>query len=304
MNPLKHALIEEFQRLKASGEESVFISDATITSLQESLQSARVSKSRVDEKPKETVVISVESSDRDLPKAQNKAPSPKTNLPETYAPLPSPPSFEIPDTDKESQLVWLKDKVLNCKTCLEHLSENGKIVFGEGSLDAEIFFCGEAPGADEELSGVPFVGSAGELLEKIIKAMGLERDAVYIANILKWRPEHNKPYGNRPPTTEEMSFCLPYVKAQIEIIQPKAVIALGNTAVNGFLGPDSKRRMGTSRGSWHQFEGTPLIITFHPAYLLRNDTLKTKRLIWEDMLQVMEKVDLPISEKQRAYFLK
>ncbi|MGB0744833.1 MAG: uracil-DNA glycosylase, partial [Opitutales bacterium] len=145
------------------------------------------------------------------------------------------------------------------------------------------------------------------LLTKIICAMGLKREDVYIANILKWRPEHNKPYGNRPPTIEEMNFCLPYVKAQIDIVQPKVIVALGNTAVTGLLGPDPNRRMGSVRGSWQEFEGTPLIITFHPSYLLRAESEANpnakKRLVWVDMLQVMEKVELPISDKQRGFFL-
>ena len=178
-----------------------------------------------------------------------------------------------------------------------------KIVFGTGSSQADIFFCGEAPDADEEREGEAFIGKPGQLLSKITSAMGLSSENVFTTNILKWRPEHNKPYGNRPPTLDEMRFCLPYLKAQIKIIQPKVIVALGNTTVSGLLGHDPARKMGSVRGTWGQFETIPVMITFHPSYLLRNGTLKTKRMVWEDMLQVMEKCSLKISDQQRGFFL-
>ena len=193
--------------------------------------------------------------------------------------------------------------MLACEVCKEHLSDDGKIVFGTGSAQADIFFCGEAPDADEEREGKAFIGKPGQLLTKITKAMGLSSENVYTTNILKWRPEHDKPYGNRPPTLDEMRFCLPYLKAQIKIIQPKVIVALGNTTVSGLLGHDPARKMGATRGTWDQFENIPLMISFHPAYLLRNGTLKTKRMVWEDMLQVMEKCSLEISNQQRGFFL-
>ena len=218
-------------------------------------------------------------------------------------PLPgTPPEVCPPEGDAATRLQWLRERVENCPVCNEHLSADGKVVFGEGAPEADILFCGEAPGADEEVSGRPFVGKAGQLLDKILKAMGLEREQVYIANILKWRPEHTQPYGNRPPTQEEMRFCLPYVRAQIDIIRPKVIVALGKTAVDGLLGHDPARRMGGIRGTWREFQSIPLMITFHPSYVLRNGTNATKRKIWEDMLAVMEAAGLPVSEKQRNFF--
>ena len=193
--------------------------------------------------------------------------------------------------------------MLACEVCKEHLSEDGKIVFGTGSSQADIFFCGEAPDADEEREGEAFIGKPGQLLTKITSAMGLSSKNVFTTNILKWRPEHNKPYGNRPPSLDEMRFCLPYLKAQIKIIQPKVIVALGNTTVSGLLGHDPARKMGSVRGTWDQFETIPVMITFHPSYLLRNGTLKTKRMVWEDMLKVMEKCSLEISDQQRGFFL-
>ena len=218
-------------------------------------------------------------------------------------PLPAPPKIELPEGDAVSQLAWLKDRVLACEVCKEHLIDDGKIVFGIGSPQADGVFCGEAPNADEAHAGEASAGKSGQLLTKIISAMGLSSENVFTTNIMKWRPEHNKPYGNRPPTLEEMRFCLPYLKAQIKIIQPRVIVALGNSTVSGLLGYDPTRKMSAVRGTWDQFENIPLMISFHPSYLVRNGTLKTKRMVWEDMLQVMEKCSLKISDQQRGFFL-
>jgi DNA polymerase len=209
----------------------------------------------------------------------------------------------LPTGSKMERYRWLRDQVLNCEECKKHVRSGKKIVFGTGSMDADIFFCGEAPGADEETIGEPFVGRAGQLLTKIISAMGLARENVYIANIMNWRPEMPTTTGNRPPTREEMNFCLPYLLAQIEIVQPKVIVALGATAAKGLLGDDNFGSMRDIRGKWSTFAHTPLMVTFHPSYLLRNNTNTTKRIVWEDMLSVMEKSGLPISEKQRKFFL-
>jgi uracil-DNA glycosylase family 4 len=172
-----------------------------------------------------------------------------------------------------------------------------------GSPEAEIFFCGEGPGADEEEQGEPFVGPAGQLLTKIIQAMGLTREKVYIGNIMKWRPEMPTEWGNREPTPAEVAFSLPFLRAQLAIVRPKVIVALGKTAVNGLLGPDPRRRMTAFRGHWQEFAGTPLMPTFHPSYLLRNQAMAVKRQVWEDMLAVMERVGMEVSEKQRGFFL-
>lgn len=217
--------------------------------------------------------------------------------------LPVNPRVILPEGSKLEQCEWLKNRVLGCEECKKHVRPGKKIVFGVGNVDADILFCGEAPGADEEIMGEPFVGRAGQLLTKIILAMGLSRSDVYIANIMNWRPEMPTAVGNRPPTQEEMEFCLPYLLAQIEIVQPKVIVALGATAVSGLLGHDSTRRMHDVRGKWATFANTPLMVTFHPSYLLRNNTNAAKRVVWEDMLEVMGKLHMPISEKQQNYFL-
>jgi DNA polymerase len=192
-------------------------------------------------------------------------------------------------------------RVRACTNCPNLVSSRTQTVFGVGNPDADLMFVGEAPGADEDEQGEPFVGRAGQLLTKIIKAMGYERGDVYIANILKCRPDMPRgSTGNRPPTLAEMETCKPYLLEQIAVIQPKVMVALGATAVEGLLGFRSSMR--DLRGRWHDVDGTPLMITYHPAYLLRNQAPSEKRKVWEDMLLVLEKLERPISEKQRNYF--
>ena len=214
----------------------------------------------------------------------------------------TPPPSLMAATSKADRLEEVRRRVAVCTLC-PHLAESRtQIVFGIGNPDAEIMFIGEAPGADEDARGEPFVGRAGQLLTKIIETMGFARGQVYIANVLKSRPDMppGTP-GNRPPTPEEMQNCLPFLIEQIKIVQPKVLVALGATAVEGLLG--TRGTMRELRGKWHSFEGTPLMITYHPSYLLRNQAPSEKRKVWEDMLQVLEKIERPISEKQRRYFL-
>ena len=197
----------------------------------------------------------------------------------------------------------LRERVLACVKC-PHLAVSRKnVVFGAGNINAQLMFVGEAPGVDEDEQGEPFVGAAGQLLTKIIQATGLQRGDVYIANILKCRPNTpDQSPGNRKPTPEEMQACIPYLHEQIDLIRPKVIVALGATGTEGLLGkPAYIRKL---RGNWQTYSGTPLMPTFHPAYLLRNQAASEKRKVWEDMLQVMEKLEISISEKQRNYFLK
>ena len=189
---------------------------------------------------------------------------------------------------------------MQCMKCANLAATRTNVVFGVGSIDAELMFVGEAPGADEDAAGEPFVGAAGQLLTKMIGAMGLTRDQVYIANILKCRPDMPRgSSGNRKPTPEEMQTCIPYLHAQIDLIQPKVLVGLGGTAMEGLLGKSGITKL---RGQWHTYRGIPLMPTYHPAYLLRNQSNAEKRRVWEDLLAVMEKLGLPISEKQRGYF--
>ncbi|MGI8891541.1 MAG: uracil-DNA glycosylase [Chthoniobacterales bacterium] len=214
-----------------------------------------------------------------------------------------PAPHESVGRDKVARLREMEALVAGCTKCPHLAHTRTQTVFGIGNPEAEVMFIGEAPGADEDRQGEPFVGRAGQMLTKIIVAMNLSRDDVYIANVLKCRP--NMPAGetgNRPPTPAEMATCLPYLTKQIGIIRPKVLIALGATAVEGLL--QVREPMGKMRGRWHTWGETPLMITYHPSYLLRNQKDNTeKRKVWEDMLLVLERLEHPISPKQRKYFL-
>jgi uracil-DNA glycosylase family 4 len=203
---------------------------------------------------------------------------------------------------KSDMLGLVRARVSVCLKCPHLASSRTQTVFGVGNPDADVMFIGEAPGADEDAQGEPFVGRAGQLLTRIIETMGFRRGDVYIANILKCRPDMPRgSTGNRAPTPVEMQTCRPYLMEQIDIIQPKVLVALGAAAVEGLLG--MRGTMRNLRGRWHSYNGTPLMITYHPAYLLRNQSPSEKRKVWEDMLLVLERLERPISEKQRGYFL-
>ena len=221
------------------------------------------------------------------------------------APAPAVSAARIPvpvGGPKADRLAAMREPVLACTLCPHLVRSRTQVVFGVGNPDAEIMFVGEAPGEDEDLEGEPFVGKAGQLLTKIIAAMGFAREEIYIANVLKCRPDMPPgESGNRKPRPVEMQTCLPYLRQQIEIIQPRAIVALGATAMEGLLGETAP--MARLRGRWHTFDTIPLMATYHPAYLLRNQSMSEKRKVWEDMLLVLERLEKTISEKQRGFFL-
>jgi len=208
----------------------------------------------------------------------------------------------VSSPEKAQAIAELRERAMQCVKCPHLASTRKNVVFGVGSIDADLMFVGEAPGADEDAQGEPFVGAAGQLLTKMINATGLSREKVYIANILKCRPDMPAgSSGNRKPTPEEMQTCIPYLHAQIDLIQPKVLVALGGTAMEGLLGKSGITKL---RGQWHAYRGIPLMPTYHPSYLLRNQSNAEKRKVWEDLMAVMEKIGLPISEKQRGFFLR
>jgi uracil-DNA glycosylase len=315
------AVVDELKRLKREGVASVAVSAAALTQLRDALarEAAAVAgggdAGAVSPRPiagqsasAESFLELVKSSPRS-PVATPVSPT-ATAAPKPSGKFPVAPKIELPVGTKREQWDWLRRRVLECPVCRSHTHGDNQVVFGVGNIDADIFFCGEAPGGEEEIQGEPFVGPAGQVLTKMIVAMGLKREDVYIGNILNWRPEMEgrasgktvHQTGNRPPTEEEMAYCLPYLRAQLAVVKPKVIVALGSTAAQGLLGFGSFKSLSSIRGRWLEYQGTPLMVTYHPSYLLRYADAKTKRMVWEDMLKVMEKVGLPISEKQRGYF--
>lgn len=216
----------------------------------------------------------------------------------------SKPSTPVIDDGRLPKLEALKKNILTCTRCPNLVSSRTQVVYGVGSPFAELMFVGEAPGEEEDLQGEPFVGRSGrEVLNKMIAAMEYTRDDLFIANVLKCRPDMPEgESGNRKPKPAEMATCLPWLREQIALIKPKVLVTLGATAIEGLLGESVTMR--DVRGKWLDYHGVPLMPTYHPAYILRNQTLAEKRKVWEDMLLVMEKLGRPISAKQRGYFLK
>jgi DNA polymerase len=180
----------------------------------------------------------------------------------------------------------LAEEVSVCQKCADLAATRTQTVFADGSSSAKLMFIGEAPGADEDRTGIPFVGRAGQLLtDMITKGMGMKRSEVYIANILKCRPP-----DNRDPTGEESSNCLPYLERQIEILRPEYICLLGRVAVQYLLG--TSLSMAKLRGKWHRYKGIATIATYHPAYLLRNPG--AKKDAWEDLQLLMHAMGLPV----------
>lgn len=179
-------------------------------------------------------------------------------------------------------LAAISDDIGDCQRCKLHQGRT-HIVFGVGNPNARLLFVGEGPGRDEDLQGEPFVGAAGQLLDRMIKAMGLTRPEVYIANIVKCRPP-----GNRNPEPDEVIACEGFLKAQIRAVQPETIVALGRVAAQTLLGETTP--VSRLRGHWREYQAVPLMPTFHPAYLLRNPA--DKRLVWEDLQAVMKRLAL------------
>jgi DNA polymerase len=220
------------------------------------------------------------------------------------APQSAPQLVEliIEGEDKPAKLESVKRQAANWAPAraLGTLCET--LVFATGNPDAKIMLIGEAPGYHEEREVQPFVGPAGQKLGEILHAMDLTREDIYISNLVKFRPATPKQTtNNRKPTSQEMAACLPLVMAEIEIIKPAVIIALGVTTAEGLL--NLQGAVGNMRGKWHEISGIPARVTYHPSYLLQSGSNEVKRALWEDMLAVMEKIGMPISERQRRFFL-
>ena len=191
-------------------------------------------------------------------------------------------------TKHPGSLEDLRSFIGDCKRCkLWH--GRTKLVFGEGSPDARLVFVGEGPGRDEDLAGKPFVGEAGRLLTRIINAMGLTREDVYICNVVKCRPPKN-----RDPEMDEIRACIPFLKRQIHLIRPDFICSLGRVAVQGLL--DHEFKITRERGKWHAFMDIPLMPTYHPAYLLRNPS--AKREVWQDIQDIMKHMKLEVKRDE------
>ena len=235
---------------------------------------------------KEQGLTHVPSSGKTFAKKSPPPPAPKPAAP-LYVPPPPPPKpapvarvpAKPPKGGKDT-LESIAAEIAACQACALAPTRL-HVVPGQGALKPDVMFVGEGPGADEDEQGLAFVGRAGQLLTKMINAMGYTREQVFIGNIVKCRPP-----GNRVPTPDEMAGCIPYLKRQIAVIQPKLIVCLGATAARGLV--NETLPIGKARGSWREFEGIPVMLTFHPAYLLRDP--RQKAPCWDDLKAVLARL--------------
>jgi len=234
-----------------------------------------------------TTLPSPDISDVEPEQREQMSPRTKAAMPGTLAGAPvGRPEFGIDDPVRALQMI--REDIGDCTRCVLHKQGRKQIVFGVGNPKADLMFIGEAPGADEDEQGEPFVGRAGQLLNNMIKAMGLQREQIYIANIIKCRPP-----GNRTPERDECETCSPFLMRQIEVIKPKAIVALGAVAAKTLLAINAP--MSELRGRWYDFRGTKLAVTYHPAFLLRDP--RQKKETWKDLQMVMKYLGLPMPAK-------
>jgi uracil-DNA glycosylase family 4 len=191
---------------------------------------------------------------------------------------------------KDDSLLRILEDIGDCTRCKLHKGRN-KIVFGDGNPKAKLVFVGEAPGADEDRQGIPFVGRAGKLLTQMIEAMGLKREDVYICNVVKCRPP-----DNRKPEDDEVSTCSPYLLRQLDVIEPRVLVCLGAVAAQTLLA--TNRGISQFRGEWMDWHGHKLMATYHPAYLLRNPAAKSE--VWKDLQKVMAELGLQLPKKAKS----
>ena len=219
------------------------------------------------------------------PKAAVAAPQEPVDAPLADPVKPAAGSV-LPLADRQSALQAMCHEVAGCTRCSLLAASRTQTVFGVGNPQARLCFVGEAPGADEDAQGIPFVGKAGQLLTKIIEACKLQREDVYILNVLKCRPPNN-----RPPEPDEISNCRGFLERQLAIIQPEFICCLGATAGKALL--NSSESIGQLRGRFHSYQGIPVLCTYHPSYLLRNPN--AKRDVWEDMKKLMREMGVELS---------
>jgi DNA polymerase len=235
--------------------------------------------------------------------ARPPAPTPVAPKPAAVTTTPviaDAPIFMLPAGTKAERMQALRQLADACVETKKHLTGSHRALLGHGSLDAKVVFVGEAPSLEEMEAGKAFAGASGELLQKILGAAAISPADYYLAPVMVWRPEPPTQYGKRPPTARELAFNLPYLRAQIDVVAPRIVVALGAQAFEALHGRTPS--ITQARGQWFDLSGVPLMPTYHPNYLLHNPSASAKRAVWEDFLLVMEKLGLPISEKQRGFF--
>ena len=288
-------LLEELKRQKAAGVRRVSITADSLTALKALAGTPAAQAAPTPAKPS---AAPAPASIR--PAVTPVAAAPKPAVVVSAAPIPDAPIFTLAAGPKAERLQALRQLIDACAETKKHLSAPQRPLLGHGSLDAKVVFVGEAPTIVEMEAGQAFAGESGELLQKILSAAAINPADCYFVPVMVWRPEPPTQYGKRPPTAREIAFNLPYLRAQIDVVAPRAVVALGAQAFEALHGRTPS--ITQARGRWFDLGGVPLLPTFHPNYLLHTPSASAKRTVWEDFLLLMEKLGLPISEKQRGFF--
>jgi len=288
-------LLEELKRQKAAGLRRVSISDEAVASLK-SLAGTPAATPAPAAVAKFSAVSAAAVERRPTPPPVALKPAVVTTTPV----IADAPIFTLPAGTKAERMQALRQLVDACVETKKHLTGSHRPLLGHGSLDAKVVFVGEAPSLEEMDAGKAFAGASGELLQKILGAAAISPADYYLAPVMVWRPEPPTQYGKRPPTAREIAFNLPYLRAQIDVVGPRIVVALGAQAFEALHGRTPS--ITQARGQWFDLSGVPLMPTYHPNYLLHNPSASAKRAVWEDFLLAMEKLSLPISEKQRGFF--
>ena len=293
-------LLEELKRQKAAGLRRVSISDASLATLKTLAGAAPAASAPAAAAKQAPLSGDIRPS---VTAAAIRPVIPVAVKPTVVATTPvtaDAPIFTLPAGTKAERMQALRQLVDACVETKKHLTGSHRALLGHGSLDAKIVFVGDAPSLEEMEEGKVFSGASGELLQKILAAAAISPADYYLASAMVWRPEPPTQYGKRPPNARELAFNLPYLRAQIDVVAPRVVVALGAHAFEALHG--RTQSITQARGQWFDLSGVPLLATFHPNYLLHTPSASAKRTVWEDFLQLMEKLGLPISEKQRGFF--
>ena len=286
-------LLEELKRQKAAGVRRVSITADSLTALKALAGTPAAPAAPAPTKPSVAPAT--------IRRAVTPTPAPARPVPPVAAaPIPDAPIFTLAAGTKAERMQALRQLIDACAETKKHLVPPQRPLLGHGSLDAKVVFVGEAPTIVEMEAGQAFAGESGELLQKILSAAAINQADCYFAPVMVWRPEPPTQYGKRPPTARELAFNLPYLRAQIDVTSPRVVVALGAQAFEALHGRTPT--ITQARGQWFDLGGVPLLATFHPNYLLHSPSASAKRTVWEDFLLLMEKLGLPISEKQRGFF--
>ena len=291
-------LLDELKRQKSLGVRRVSVSDDSLAALKALIGPTAATPPPVAHPPARPAPSVKPAAVPVRPAPVAAAPRPAVAA--VTPPIPDAPVFELLAGTKAERMRALRSLVDACVETRKHLIAPHRPLLGHGSLDAKVVFVGEAPSLEEMDAGQAFAGASGELLQKILAAAAFGPADYYLLPAMVWRPEPPTAYGKRPPTGRELAFNLPYVRAQIDIVAPRVVVALGAQAFETLHGRTPSITL--ARGQWFEFGGAPLLPTFHPNYLLHTPSASAKRTVWEDFLLLMEKLGMPVSEKQRGYF--